>query len=472
MALSKIRLASGVLALTLWGPSAFAFQMNWTDRNSQIISLYRLQRYEEALPLAIEALDLAESTYGQAHPYTATSLNNLAALHSSLGRYEEAESLYRRALAIDEALFGETDPRVQVDRHNLKQLNQARPILPATGGEAKTEPTQPGESRNGWAWDYWDSAGLTPPREASPGRREPWGDEWERESSPRKGFLGLNGEGSIRSGYRRDRLDWSIAGDIGGQDPNILSELTWRDLESYSVQANGRLLRRGVIAFVGDVDYGWFFSGDNQDSDYLLNNRQGEFSRSNNVSDDGFVLDASAGIGYPWEPAPSSRYDLTIMPQAGYSYHRQHLTMTDGFQTIPASGSFGGLNSRYVTTWQGPWAGLDFDFRPYEKFRAHLGVQYHWASYLANARWNLRDDFSQPKSYRHTADGQGLVVMGGVEYSLSDRWAIHLYGKFQDWSTDPGIDRTFFSSGATSDTRLNQVNWESWSVSLGGQYRF
>jgi Flp pilus assembly protein TadD len=34
------------------------------------------------------------------HPYTATSLNNLAYFYDSRGRYEDAEPLYRRAVAI------------------------------------------------------------------------------------------------------------------------------------------------------------------------------------------------------------------------------------------------------------------------------------------------------------------------------------------------------------------------------------
>lgn len=283
--------------------------------------------------------------------------------------------------------------------------------------------------------------------------------------------MGLNGDFSVRNGYRVDNLDWSIAGTLGGQNPNILSELKWEDIQSYDVQADGWLIRRSRIAFRGSVDYGWIFSGDNQDSDYLTDNRTNEFSRSNNDSDGGYVLDVSGGIGYPWEP-DSEDYELRITPLVGYSYHRQYLSMTDGFQTIPATGPFAGLDSRYVTKWVGPWAGFDVAFKPYEKLRVHIGGEYHWAFYRANARWNLRDDYSQPKSFRHTADGTGIVVEAGLDYQLSARWGIQLEGQFQDWATDPGIDRTYGSTGSNSQTRLNQVNWEAWSVSLGGKYRF
>ena len=43
-------------------------------------------------------------------------------------------------------------------------------------------------------------------------------------------------------GYRRDDLDWNIAGDSNGNNPNILSELTWDDIESYQVKFQGSLV--------------------------------------------------------------------------------------------------------------------------------------------------------------------------------------------------------------------------------------
>lgn len=443
----------------------------WTDWNTEVISLYRQGRYQEAISLAEQALALAKASGIARDPYVATSYNNLGALYQSVGRDAEAERLYRQALEIDLELFGEGHPRGQIDRANLAGLS-AVSLLPATRGESQKQPDtqQDSADRWKWNWDYWNSVHLVPPGEGPPRSAARAAEEDGRTPSP--GFLGWNGEFSTRGGYRFDRLDWSIAGDLSGKNPNVLSELTWDDLESYTFSADGWLIRPSWVAFKGSFDYGWILNGDNRDSDYLGNNRTFEFSRSNNTSDDGYLFDVSGAIGYPWQPAPGDSQEIRIIPMVGYSYHRQHLTITDGFQTIPATGSFADLNSRYVTRWAGPWLGLDLAFKPYKKIRVHAGVEYHWASYLANARWNLRTDFSQPKSFRHIADGNGIVTKAGLEYELSNRWGIHLEGNFQDWSTDPGIDRTFFSSGTTSETRLNEVNWESWSVSLGAKYSF
>ncbi|NOQ42374.1 MAG: hypothetical protein GQ563_07740, partial [Desulfuromusa sp.] len=42
-------------------------------------------------------------------------------------------------------------------------------------------------------------------------------------------------------GYRSDQLDWSISGDTNGENPNILSELDWEDIEVFQLQAAGWL---------------------------------------------------------------------------------------------------------------------------------------------------------------------------------------------------------------------------------------
>nr|NCS30880.1 tetratricopeptide repeat protein [Microcystis aeruginosa F13-15] len=59
----------------------------------QVIQLYQQGKYNEAIPLAEQALAIRKQQLGDNHPSTATSLNNLAALYESQGRYSEAEPL-------------------------------------------------------------------------------------------------------------------------------------------------------------------------------------------------------------------------------------------------------------------------------------------------------------------------------------------------------------------------------------------
>ena len=104
---------------------------------------------------------------------------------------------------------------------------------------------------------------------------------------------------------------------------NVLSELTWDDLESYQVKFQGSLLIPNVIALRGIADYGWIFDGDNQDSDYAGDNRTYEWSRSNNSADDGDVWDVSLAIGYPLRFG--GEVIGTITPLIGYSLSLIHI---------------------------------------------------------------------------------------------------------------------------------------------------
>ncbi len=277
-------------------------------------------------------------------------------------------------------------------------------------------------------------------------------------------------------GYRVDDLDWSIAGDSSGQNPNVLSELTWRDLESYELKAKGNGIFKDKYVLDGSIAYAEIFRGENQDSDYTGNNRTGEFSRSNNRSDEGDLYDLSAGLGYRMHLNNYQEFwvvdDLWLSLLGGYSYHSQDLRITDGVQTIPATGPFAGFNSKYETEWQGPWLGVEF-YGTKGRGSGFLRFEYHFAvDYYAEADWNLRTDFQHPKSFEHEADGTGMVYGLGGSWALNDNWSLGANIDIYDFETDEGVDRTFFSNGTTSETQLNEVSWSNWAALLVLTYRF
>jgi len=297
---------------------------------------------------------------------------------------------------------------------------------------------------------------------------------------------------TFSAGYRQDNLDWNIAGYLmPDYYVNVLSELTWDDLESYQVKFQGSLIIPNLIALRGIADYGWIFDGDNQDSDYAGDDRTIEYLRSNNSADDGDVWDVSLAIGYPFRTG--RKVIATFTPLVGYSHHEQNLNMTDGFNTISVSviippyvinsppqslGSFSGLDSSYESEWKGPWIGFDLNFRAPEiktfahRFETFISYEYHWADYEAKANWNLRNDFKHPKSFTHDADGNGWIFRTGFNLILHRNIALNFNYEYQDWSTDSGTDKIFFADGTTAKTRLNEVNWTSYSLGLGVSVRF
>jgi tetratricopeptide (TPR) repeat protein len=78
--------------------------------------------YSLAEPWYINCLKIAVQRLGQDHPYTATSLNNLAVLYKLQGRYEKAESLYLQSLKIREEQLGAEHTDVACSLNNLVDL--------------------------------------------------------------------------------------------------------------------------------------------------------------------------------------------------------------------------------------------------------------------------------------------------------------------------------------------------------------
>ncbi len=291
-------------------------------------------------------------------------------------------------------------------------------------------------------------------------------------------------EGGLSTGYRQDRLNWNIAGTSAGTSPNILSELSWQNLDIAQLRAGGKITYKDDWVMRGAASYGKIVSGQNQDSDYWGDNRTLEFSRSNNNAG-GDVRDASLGVGHTFRLFDSSVGKfINLTPLVGYSFHQQNLTMTDGLQTVSRPdlappwvnpqplGPFAGLNSSYSTEWKGPWLGMDAWLQAGPKLAVIASMEYHWVDYSANANWNLRDKFAHPVSFTHSANGNGYNVSLGGSYSITKNFLLNVTLEHRKWTTNPGMDVTFFADGTTGRTRLNQVNWESMAAMVEAAYRF
>jgi len=79
-------------------------------------------RYSDAEPLYRQSLEILKRTYGDSHPEVAHELNNLGDLQVRQGRYSEAESLYKSAFAIYEKALSPSHPWVATSLDNLAAL--------------------------------------------------------------------------------------------------------------------------------------------------------------------------------------------------------------------------------------------------------------------------------------------------------------------------------------------------------------
>jgi CHAT domain-containing protein/Tfp pilus assembly protein PilF len=74
--------------------------------DEQLTKLYEAGKFNEAIPIAKESLELSEETLGPNHHDTANALSTLAQLYYSVDDYAEAEPLFQRALKVYEKALG------------------------------------------------------------------------------------------------------------------------------------------------------------------------------------------------------------------------------------------------------------------------------------------------------------------------------------------------------------------------------
>ena len=101
--------------------------------NQQVIELCQAEKFNEAVPIAQEFLELCEKRFGPDHPETSDALCNLGEVYRSLRDYVRAEPLLKRALEIDEKALGLGHPDTAWALNNLGELYRA------TGDYAKAE---------------------------------------------------------------------------------------------------------------------------------------------------------------------------------------------------------------------------------------------------------------------------------------------------------------------------------------------
>lgn len=277
-------------------------------------------------------------------------------------------------------------------------------------------------------------------------------------------------EFQLSTGYRQDDIDWSLI------DGDTRTELTWDGLDIYEIGGSARVFIYEGFVVKGSISYGWIYDGKGAEDDFLDQEEVYGFSAD---SEDGNVLDLSAGIGYQVKLMDGK---IAFTPLAGYAYDEQNLEMSDGFVTVngndsvdpspefPSVGEPDIIENTYDTQWSGPWLGFDLMFEATEKLSLIFGFEYHWVDYTAVGDWILLDFYEHPKSYTHTSDGTGFNIMLGADYALNDRWSVTLDITYLDWSTEGGIDRSYFTDGV-EEVSLDEINWTSWGVLLGASVR-
>jgi hypothetical protein len=250
-------------------------------------------------------------------------------------------------------------------------------------------------------------------------------------------------------GYTSEDLDWSIAGNLSGQAPNVYSELIWKDLQGPDFQLNVEWNVWRKFFLETELYRFQIISGVASDTDYHFDNRINPSFQANLKSEEGKMQSISAGLGFRF--LDSKKYVITSV--VGYRNERQFLTLLDYNEDAVEK-----INSSYNTRWNGPFISLRPAVNLSKKLTLKALVTYHQLEYIATADWNLIEQFNRPVSFRHIAKGyrfdQGLELF----FSLNAYMSFGLSAMIFQSSTGTGIDELYLKDGTVLKTRFNGAN--------------
>jgi hypothetical protein len=267
---------------------------------------------------------------------------------------------------------------------------------------------------------------------------------------------------SFHSGYRWTNVQWSIAGDLNGKAPNILSELQWKN-------TGGPYINFGLawnfwkqLELHATFTETFIISGTATDTDFTGDNRTYPSYNSELNSNDGSLMATGSAIAYKF----SLHDNFSVTPSIGYGRNSQSLHLTDKY---PSANSVQ-LNSSYKMIWNGPCVGVSPSITFSKKLQMLATAIYHQVQYNASANWNLIEAFQHPVSFRHRAKGFGVETEIKLHIRLRPFLSLAAVFDYAHWETGYGIDELFLSTGEIQKTRFNGAFRNQFGAGLGIHY--
>ena len=266
---------------------------------------------------------------------------------------------------------------------------------------------------------------------------------------------------SIEAGpeYRTEDFRWSIAGNMQGTNPNILSELIFKPVNAFGFYTNGRV--NLTEKFSLNVHYNRLFTYDGEvtDFDYNDDNRTDPKTQLYLQSDKGDMR--TVGMQFNYHFFNNNNFAATT--GLGYNHTKELFYLTNDNDPL--------LQSTYRANWDGPNLALKglFDFG---HFNLGAGVTGHYLFYNAKANWNLVEEFQHPVSFRHKAQGHGFdyrLTFGLRPLSFLN---IGLHLLHSNWKTGYGTDKLYMASGDIYNARLNGAFKKNLGLRLNTTFNF
>jgi hypothetical protein len=262
---------------------------------------------------------------------------------------------------------------------------------------------------------------------------------------------------SLSSGYQRENFHWSIAGNTNGQNPNVYSELKWKNVSGQAYNAALQWNIWNKVMLYGSYNRVAVRSGSISDIDYNGDNRTDAVYDENFSDNKGNTSAWSAGAGY--RLFNNSFFSLT--PYIGYTGNIQNLYIVD------ETGQFPTLNSTYQANWKGGFLKVISSVKIWRSLKASVDITYNQTNYNSQGDWNLIDEFKHPVSYRQVADGYGINTGAQLSYNIIRQLSVFAGFNYFNWETGNGTDTLYLASGENDKTQFNAAFRNGYQVSGG-----
>lgn len=259
----------------------------------------------------------------------------------------------------------------------------------------------------------------------------------------------------IGSLYNSSSLDWSIAGNIDGQFPNILSELKFNNIQSIGAYVKGEYYPIKSLVISVSFNKNEVINGKGTDTDYKNDNRNNPIYDKNFASDKGSFVGLKSGIGFPVRI--SNRTLLT--PAILYYLTKQKFYLLNN--------EIEGLKSTYQTVISGAEISVKTNVFLNKFINTSLYLSYHIVNYNAEADWNLIQIFKHPVSFSQTSKGSGYNIDVVFEVKLNKIFSLRTAGDLTLTKISKGIDTSYLITEKEIQTQFNGAKNRMYGLKLG-----
>lgn len=255
--------------------------------------------------------------------------------------------------------------------------------------------------------------------------------------------------------FNVSNLDWSIAGNLEGSSPNILSELKFNKITSLGYYFKGDYVPVAYLKFSAFFQQNKVIKGNGSDIDYKDDDRTNPIFEKKFRSNKGDFTLFKGGIGTPIHLSTK----ITITPSVFYYLTKQKFYIL--------SNELQKLRSTYNANMKGVEVSVEGNLQLNKIIYSSLTFSYHFVNYKAEADWNLIDIFKHPLSFSHDSKGSGVEVNTILGGRINKVFSIIANGFLNTTTIRKGTDTSYLITGNEVVTQFNGAKNVLYGLRIG-----